>query len=321
MYVSIAFYGSVNVCGESGEMLVLPGERCRCDDTTCDTSCTLLSRMVVVFTRFVHFFLPPPRPALNYVTCGSLVKLKHVTTEARLHSHNVNYMTGSRQQSVTGLKSAADPSSFWTIREPYGQPQCIQGFVVECFPLHTDRATSPKYPFLWFRFVFHFRFVAPCCVCVYFFPLFFHHCPVCVGVRRLSLWKPSPLRNARTPIASNQKIRLFHAASGKFLHSHQHSSPITRYQEVSCFGGDTQSNTGDDWLLTFKGAFWIQESKVRLQHVDTGAYLHCSNNAYPKPIEGQLEVAARPRRSADNLWLAAEGIFFPRQDQLRSSKA
>jgi hypothetical protein len=167
MYVSIAFYGSVNVCGESGEMLVLPGERCRCDDTTCDTSCTLLSRMVVIFTRFMHFFLPPPRPALNYVTCGSLVKLKHVTSEARLHSHNVNYMTGSRQQSVTGLKSAADPSSFWTIREPYGQPQCIQGFVVECFPLHTDRLPSTRSSgfALFFTFALLHHVV---CVCISF---------------------------------------------------------------------------------------------------------------------------------------------------------
>mmetsp|Transcript_41327 Transcript_41327/g.104208 ORF Transcript_41327/g.104208 Transcript_41327/m.104208 type:complete len:217 (-) Transcript_41327:76-726(-) len=188
--------------------------------------------------------------ALNYVTCGSLIKLKHVSTEARLHSHNVNYATGSRQQSVTGLKSAADPGSFWTIREPFGENQCIQG----------------------------------------------------------------------TPIKANDKIRLFHAASGKFLHSHLHSSPITRYQEVSCFGGESQSNSGDDWIVVLKDPYWMQESKIRLEHADTHSFLHCTDNAYPQPIEGQLEVAARPRRSADNLWVAGEGIFFPRQDKLRAGK-
>ncbi len=39
------------------------------------------------------------------VTCGSVVKLKHKATGARLHSHQVNYATGSGQQSVTGFPS------------------------------------------------------------------------------------------------------------------------------------------------------------------------------------------------------------------------
>jgi dolichyl-phosphate-mannose--protein O-mannosyl transferase len=40
---------------------------------------------------------------LTYVTCGSVIKLQHVATEHRLHSHQVNYGGGSGQQSVTGL--------------------------------------------------------------------------------------------------------------------------------------------------------------------------------------------------------------------------
>ena len=34
----------------------------------------------------------------EYVTCGSAVKLAHVPTEFRLHSHKVAYGTGSKQQ-------------------------------------------------------------------------------------------------------------------------------------------------------------------------------------------------------------------------------
>ena len=39
---------------------------------------------------------------LSVVTCGSVIKLQHVATEHRLHSHQVNYGGGSGQQSVTG---------------------------------------------------------------------------------------------------------------------------------------------------------------------------------------------------------------------------
>lgn len=44
------------------------------------------------------------------VTCGSVIKLKHIPTGHRLHSHKVNYGTGSGQQSVTGVADAADPN-------------------------------------------------------------------------------------------------------------------------------------------------------------------------------------------------------------------
>lgn len=52
-------------------------------------------------------------PEHEVVTCGSQIKLEHLLTRARLHSHSVTYGTGSGQQSVTGMKSGADPNSFW----------------------------------------------------------------------------------------------------------------------------------------------------------------------------------------------------------------
>ena len=43
-----------------------------------------------------------PCAGLQQVTCGSLIKLKNAVHGVRLHSHNINYKTGSGQQSVVG---------------------------------------------------------------------------------------------------------------------------------------------------------------------------------------------------------------------------
>eukprot|EP01120_Amphizonella_sp_Union-15-10_P006627 TRINITY_DN2160_c0_g1_i1.p1 TRINITY_DN2160_c0_g1~~TRINITY_DN2160_c0_g1_i1.p1 ORF type:complete len:206 (+),score=27.01 TRINITY_DN2160_c0_g1_i1:52-669(+) len=63
----------------------------------------------------------------TFVTCGSMIKLRHVKTGYRLHSHEVTYGSGSGQQSVTGFPNIDDPNSFWIIREPLKKPSCIQG--------------------------------------------------------------------------------------------------------------------------------------------------------------------------------------------------
>ncbi|KAL6628097.1 putative stromal cell-derived factor 2 [Neocallimastix californiae] len=49
------------------------------------------------------------------VTCSSVVKIAHVSTGYRLHSHGVSYGSGSEQQSVTGYRDADDTNSLWTI--------------------------------------------------------------------------------------------------------------------------------------------------------------------------------------------------------------
>ena len=42
----------------------------------------------------------------DHVTCGSTIKLTHRPSGYRLHSHEIPYGSGSRQQSVTGFPSA-----------------------------------------------------------------------------------------------------------------------------------------------------------------------------------------------------------------------
>eukprot|EP01128_Nolandella_sp_AFSM9_P005354 TRINITY_DN2568_c0_g1_i1.p1 TRINITY_DN2568_c0_g1~~TRINITY_DN2568_c0_g1_i1.p1 ORF type:complete len:219 (+),score=42.95 TRINITY_DN2568_c0_g1_i1:155-811(+) len=63
----------------------------------------------------------------QYVTCGSVIKLAHFRHNVRLHSHEVAYGSGSRQQSVTGQNNKDDDGSYWVVQGPLGQPPCKQG--------------------------------------------------------------------------------------------------------------------------------------------------------------------------------------------------
>lgn len=64
------------------------------------------------------------------VTCGSTLKLQHVKTGARLHSHEVAYARGSQQQSVTGFPSGEDSQSYWVVKGPKDKP-CTPGTTIK----------------------------------------------------------------------------------------------------------------------------------------------------------------------------------------------
>lgn len=53
--------------------------------------------------------------ASNYVTWTSTIKLENISQKTRLHSHEVNYGSGSGQQSVTGNFNQDDVNSHWQI--------------------------------------------------------------------------------------------------------------------------------------------------------------------------------------------------------------
>lgn len=77
-----------------------------------------------------------------------------------------------------------------------------------------------------------------------------------------------------TPITSGTYIRLQHQATRRWLHSHLFKSPLTHNQEVSAFGDDDNSDTGDVWQLEIEGGGkWTRDEAVRLKHKDTGMYL------------------------------------------------
>ena len=86
----------------------------------------------------------------SLVTCGSALKLQHVKTNVRLHSHEVNYGSGSGQQvgipqallvywlvrfitfyhqSVTGISNSDDVNSYWLVGGKHGE-RCQRGLVV-----------------------------------------------------------------------------------------------------------------------------------------------------------------------------------------------
>ncbi|KAG5451086.1 Stromal cell-derived factor 2-like protein [Clonorchis sinensis] len=88
--------------------------------------CGLLQLLVVVAVITVS------DASEKQVTCGSVFKLVHPDLGIRLHSHEVQYGSGSGQQSVTGVKDAIDGNSYWQVLERNGSPQCIRGRVIKC---------------------------------------------------------------------------------------------------------------------------------------------------------------------------------------------
>ncbi|XP_063933518.1 stromal cell-derived factor 2-like protein 1 [Zophobas morio] len=67
----------------------------------------------------------------EYVTCGSIIKLKHDQTKYNLHSHPVTYGSGSHQQSVTSNVRDDDPNSYWQVQAAYNQT-CRRGEPIKC---------------------------------------------------------------------------------------------------------------------------------------------------------------------------------------------
>jgi len=122
-----------------------------------------------------------------------------------------------------------------------------------------------------------------------------------------------------TGVKKNQKIRLQHSATRRWLHSHNFHSPISNNQEVSCYGDDNFIDGGDVWTIEWDGkkpTLWKQDLKVRLKHVDTSMFLAShSGSRFGHPISGQLEVVGVSWKGASGWgtdWYAAEGIYMPR---------
>ena len=82
---------------------------------------SLLSLLLLGVSLHIHVTsarTPPER--FDSVQCGSVIKLRHEQSGTLLHSHEVTWGSGSKQQSVTttasGLKHEGDPNSLWIVR-------------------------------------------------------------------------------------------------------------------------------------------------------------------------------------------------------------
>ncbi|CAB3407170.1 unnamed protein product [Caenorhabditis bovis] len=117
--------------------------------------------------------------------------------------------------------------------------------------------------------------------------------------------------NRGDPIKCGETIRLKHLTTGRFLHSHDFSAPLSKsHQEISAFGSEEESDSGDEWLLMCNEDEWTEEEQVKLKHVVTGAYLSLSGQQYGRPIHGQREVVGTSDVTAGSSWKAAEGIYI-----------
>jgi len=67
------------------------------------------------------------------VTCGSMVKLQHVGSSSHLHSHQIQWGSGSGQQSVTGHGSNNDAGANWLVKSAHGKDaSCEVGTPLKC---------------------------------------------------------------------------------------------------------------------------------------------------------------------------------------------
>lgn len=69
---------------------------------------------------------------VDVVTYGSTIKLEHVASGHRLHSHDISYGSGSGQQSVTGFRDTGDSNSYWVIKGAHEDEPKLGGVVIKC---------------------------------------------------------------------------------------------------------------------------------------------------------------------------------------------
>lgn len=173
---------------------------------------------------------------IKRVTSGSVIKLRNEAHGAQLHSHKVNYGSGSQQQSVTGFSAGEDANDYWL----------VQSF---------DRVAKSAHV--------HGR-----------------------------------------PILRGDTVILRHMATGMWLHSHHHASPLSHNQEVSCYA---HKDDGNFWEV--QGDF-MRNEPVRLKHVTTEKFLSMQPQRYGNPIPNQHEVACTSTPGPNTVWLTTNGIYF-----------
>ncbi|XP_068600688.1 stromal cell-derived factor 2 [Brachionichthys hirsutus] len=113
-----------------------------------------------------------------------------------------------------------------------------------------------------------------------------------------------------TPVKCGQTIRLTHVNTGRNLHSHYFTSPLSSNQEVSAFGDDGEGDHLDEWWIQCEGALWRRDEAVRFRHRATDALLSVTGEQYGRPIHGQREVHAMSHLSQHSLWKTMEGVFM-----------
>ncbi|XP_024115862.1 stromal cell-derived factor 2-like protein 1 [Oryzias melastigma] len=130
--------------------------------------------------------------------------------------------------------------------------------------------------------------------------------------------KPDRPCQRGSPIKCGQAIRITHMKTGRNLHSHHFSSPLSNNQEVSAFGENGQGDDLDVWTVQCDGVLWERDEAVRFKHVGTEVFLSVTGEQYGHPIRGQREVHGMNSPGQHSWWRTMEGVFIqPSMEPLR----
>ena len=81
--------------------------------------------------------------------------------------------------------------------------------------------------------------------------------------------------------------------------------------QVSCYGSDVTSDTGDLWRLEWEGTpHWLRDWPIQVVHKDTGIFLGSHGKRFQRPIAGHTEVCGMTSRGGHSVWRATEGFFW-----------
>ena len=119
-------------------------------------------------------------------------------------------------------------------------------------------------------------------------------------------------------IKCGSKIRLTHLDTMRNLHTHAHTSPLSRQQEISAFGNDGNGDAMDDWIVECSTGNWKRDTNIRLLHVGTQKYLGGSSQVQFNqqncgggcPIMNHLEAFGRQRADAFSEFKAELGVYL-----------
>ncbi|KAK7172689.1 hypothetical protein R3I93_002724 [Phoxinus phoxinus] len=122
--------------------------------------------------------------------------------------------------------------------------------------------------------------------------------------------KPDSVCQRGVPVRCGEAIRITHMKTGRNLHSHHFSSPLSNHQEVSAFGENGEGDDLDVWSVQCSTTYWEREDAVRFKHVGTEVFLSVTGEQFGHPIRGQREVHGMPSPNNHNYWKVMEGVFI-----------
>jgi len=189
---------------------------------------------------------------LSKVTCGSVIKLTHVPSGHKLHSHNIPYGSGSGQQSVTGFPEPDDTNSLWIVRGSYNT-DCLRG---QSFKnkdiIRLEHLNTHKY--------LHSHL---------------HKSPItknqevsAFGEKKSGDTGDNWQIECRNTWDRNEKIRLKHIDTALYLHASldaKYSNPIPGQLEVSAV---SQKNANTQWAANEGVYFEVLESEQKTDKKD-----------------------------------------------------